>query len=83
MHAATAIWVFLPALLVAGCTVGPDYKKPDVPVPQEFRAQVETAEANSIADLPWWNVFNDQALQSLITEGLRNNNDIQVAVARI
>jgi multidrug efflux system outer membrane protein len=68
---------------MAGCTVGPDYQKPDVPVPQEFRAQIGTTEANSIADLPWWNVFNDKALQGLISEGLANNNDLHVAAARI
>ena len=33
--------------------------------------------------MPWWSVFNDQALQSLITEALTNNYDLQVAVARI
>jgi multidrug efflux system outer membrane protein len=72
----------LPAIM-AGCTVGPDYKKPDVPAPQEFRGQIGAGEASSIADLPWWDVFNDKALQALITEGLANNNDIKIAIARI
>jgi multidrug efflux system outer membrane protein len=81
--AALLLSVLPAATLIAGCTVGPDYKKPDVAVPQEFRGQLGLAEGNSVADLPWESVFNDQALQSLIAEGLANNHDIQVAVARI
>jgi multidrug efflux system outer membrane protein len=63
--------------------VGPAYKRPDVAPVAEFRSQVGPAEATSIADLPWWGVFNDTALQSLITEALKNNYDLQVAVSRI
>ncbi len=71
------------AFLLASCTVGPDYHKPAVTVPDQFRAQAGAAEAASIADQPWWGVFNDPALQQLIGEGLANNQDLQVAVARI
>jgi multidrug efflux system outer membrane protein len=63
--------------------VGPAYKKPDVATVPQFRFQVDPSEAASIADLPWWSVFNDKALQSLITEALTNNYDLQVAVSRI
>ena len=72
-----------PALLMTGCMVGPDYKKPDVPVPNDFRAQITPVDATSFADLPWWSVFNDKALQNLINEALANNHDLEVAVARI
>jgi outer membrane protein, multidrug efflux system len=68
---------------VAGCVVGPEYKRPVVTPPTQFRSQIGPAEAGSVADLPWWQVFNDTALQSLISEGLANNYDLQVAVARI
>jgi multidrug efflux system outer membrane protein len=80
---AVLLRVMLPAALMTGCTVGPDYQKPDVPVPQEFRAHIGPAEATSFADLPWWNVFNDKTLQTLIAQGLANNNDIAIAAARI
>jgi outer membrane protein, multidrug efflux system len=78
----------LPALLVvavtiAGCAVGPEYRRPDVTPPKEFRSQVAPAEAGSLADLPWWQVFNDKALQGLITQALAGNYDLKVAVARI
>jgi multidrug efflux system outer membrane protein len=75
--------MLLPALLGAACTVGPEYKKPELTVPDTFRSQISTTDATSIADLPWWNVFNDVALQNLIRESLANNYDLQIAVARI
>lgn len=78
-----SLGLFLPVLLASACTVGPDYKKPEVPVPPAFRAEIAAPEAASFADLPWWNVFDDSALHGLITEALANNNDLQVAVARI
>ncbi len=68
---------------IAGCVVGPAYKAPDVTPVAQFRHQVGPSEATSIADLPWWSIFNDKALQSLITESLTNNYDLQVAVSRI
>src|SRR5689334_5588575 len=73
-------------VLFAGCKVGPDYMKPDVTVPQEFREQSEVSyasDAASIADLPWWNLFEDQVLVDLIKKSLANNYDLKVAVARI
>lgn len=75
--------VSLLAAGLAGCVVGPGYKRPDVAPVQQFRSQVGPSEASSLADLPWWQVFNDKALQALISEGLANNYDLQAAVARI
>ncbi|HTT43704.1 MAG TPA: efflux transporter outer membrane subunit [Steroidobacteraceae bacterium] len=72
------------AVAIAGCTmVGPEYHRPEVAPPGQFRAQVAPAEASSLADLPWWQVFNDKALQGLIAEALSGNYDLKVAVARI
>jgi len=78
----------LPAVLavavsLGGCAVGPEYRRPDVAPPKDFRSQVAPAEAGSLADLPWWQVFNDKALQGLITQALAGNYDLKVAVARI
>src|SRR5215467_9593898 len=71
------------AVTIAGCAVGPEYHRPDVTPPQQFRSQVGAAEAGSLADLPWWQVFNDKALQGLISQALAGNYDLKVAVARI
>jgi len=71
------------AATIAGCKVGPEYRRPDATPPKDFRSQVASTEAGSLADLPWWQVFNDKALQGLITQALAGNYDLKVAVARI
>ena len=70
------------SLLLCGCAVGPNYKRPAVDSPSNFRfASIEST--NSFGDLPWWQVFKDDALQSLIREALTNNYDLKRAVARV
>jgi multidrug efflux system outer membrane protein len=63
--------------------VGPDYSRPPVLVPDNYRFAVEPATAESFADLPWWEVFRDPVLQELVREGLRNNYDLRIAAARV
>src|SRR5215472_548968 len=75
--------VLLSTGALAGCTVGPQYKRPDVTVATQFKSQIGPAEASSIADLPWWQVFNDKTLQGLISQAVQNNYDLEAAVARI
>jgi len=70
------------AALLAGCAIGPDYKRPPVADPPVFRGQA-TAEAASLADLPWWEVFQDPILKNLITEALGSNYDVNIAAARV
>ena len=71
------------ALLVAGgCAVGPDYKRPAVSEPGNFRFAAGVA-TNSLGDLPWWQVFKDPVLQELIYVALTNNYDLKQAVARV
>lgn len=63
--------------------VGPSYKQPDAGPPEQFRSQLTAPEAASLADLPWWKVFNDAALQHLIGTALIHNYDLRLAVARV
>ena len=70
------------AALLTGCAIGPDYKRPPVAEPPMFRGQ-PTVEAASLADLPWWEVFQDTILKNLITEALGNNYDVRIAAARV
>ena len=72
----------LAVLLLGGCAVGPDYKRPPVANPQVFRDQPSPEQA-SLADLPWWEVFKDPVLQSLIREALAGNYTVQIAAARV
>ena len=68
--------------LLGGCAIGPDYKRPAVAEPETFRGQA-TAEAVSLADAPWWEIFRDPILKDLIQEALRNNYDVRIAAARV
>src|SRR5258706_13637172 len=81
-----SIAILLSLLLPAGCAVGPNYKRPAVTVPERVRGApaptVEAAgagEAASLADRPWWEIFGDETLQSLIDDAIRSNYDIRMA----
>jgi outer membrane protein, multidrug efflux system len=72
--------------LLAGCAVGPKYRRPVVEPPSAFRGSSDTAAASdpdSLADLKWFEVFKDEQLQELIRTALVNNYDLRRAVARI
>lgn len=69
-------------LFQAGCAVGPDYQRPEVNTPAAFRGE-KNASTNSLADLPFSQVFQDDTLQTLIRTALTNNYDLRVAVTRV
>lgn len=66
-----------------GCAMGPNYKRPEVATPDQYRG-VETPAADvSLADKPWWDLFQDENLKVLIDEALRNSPDAIVAAQRV
>ncbi|HEY1760942.1 MAG TPA: efflux transporter outer membrane subunit [Bryobacteraceae bacterium] len=67
------------------CTVGPNYRRPSIATPQTFRAPdpLPPAQADSFADLKWFEVFKDEQLQALIRRALERNYDLREAVARV
>ena len=83
------LWGFILAAVTvtSACNVGPNYHRPNVQIPDSFRApaepQQQEAQANSFADLPWWQVFKDPPLQELIRTALKQNYDLQLAVERV
>src|SRR6266850_1363379 len=68
---------------LAGCAIGPNYKRPSLPVPERYYADERAAEARSLADVPWWDIFDDPILKSLIEEAIRNGFDARLAAARV
>lgn len=68
-------------IVVGGCTVGPDYRRPTVDTPANWR--VDEQEARKLADSEWWRQFNDPVLGNLVTTALRENKDLLIAAARI
>src|SRR6185295_17029807 len=78
--------VALVALLASAWTVGPNYKRPPVTMPDVFRSQTPNAPVGrqmSFADERWSAVFDDEALQRLIATALTENFDLQIAASRI
>ena len=75
---------FLPMALgaaLAGCTVGPDYERPPVPEHEQYREPNPSGE--SVANLPWWELYGDETLQTLIETALLNNKDLLASLSRI
>src|SRR6201991_49892 len=85
------VFMTLLVLLMLGCKVGPNYKRPAVDFPGNYRQAVapEIAPASSvsnnasIADEQWRSIFQDSALQHLIEQALANNLDLRIAAQRV
>jgi multidrug efflux system outer membrane protein len=77
-------FVAIAALLVlASCTVGPNYKRPVVPIPDRYYGAPAGTDARSLADTPWLDLFRDPTLRALIDESLRSGFDARIAAARV
>lgn len=68
---------------LTGCTLGPDYKRPTIVTPDNYRGLQGAPQQESLADLPWWEIFKDPVLQELTKEALSNNYDLRTAAARV
>ncbi|HUQ28880.1 MAG TPA: efflux transporter outer membrane subunit [Usitatibacter sp.] len=69
------------SLLLVGCMVGPDYRRPEQALPAAF---VEPASSATPAiDPRWWSLYRDPVLDDLVRTGLERNADIRLAVARV
>ena len=66
----------------AGCALGPNYKRPEIPAPPTWR-EIPVAEAESLANTAWWELFDDPQLQELVRIALVENKDLKIAVERI
>ena len=75
------------ALLLSGCTVGPNYKRPTVAVPGSYRGTISGEAAPTqlaaLGDQKWWDVFQDGQLRTLIRTALTQNYDSRVAASRV
>lgn len=69
------------AFMQGACMMGPDYTRPDTPKADAWRLTPATAE--SIANMPWWELLKDAELQKLIRAALQENLDLQIAAANI
>jgi multidrug efflux system outer membrane protein len=68
-------------MTLAGCAVGPDYRRPDVDVPKAWRTDAPAMA--EVINTPWWEQFDDAVLNELIDTALRENRDVRIAAARV
>lgn len=73
--------LILPIALLTACAVGPDYVRPPIDVAEKFR--MAPLEGESIANLRWWELLQDETLQLLIRQALQENKNLQQAVATV
>ncbi len=74
-------------IFLAGCTVGPNYKRPNTDAPIAYRGltaeEAASASTQSLGEQKWWEVFQDEELQKLIRTALQQNYDARIAAARV
>jgi multidrug efflux system outer membrane protein len=74
-------------VFLAGCTVGPNYKRPNTDVPTAYRGptpeEAASASTQSLGEQKWWDVFQDEELQKLIRTALKQNYDVRIAATHV
>jgi multidrug efflux system outer membrane protein len=70
-------------LALAACSVGPAYKRPDIPPPAEWREAPPNDHGGVWPSADWWHGFGSQTLDDLIAEAQRSNDDLAAAIARV
>jgi NodT family efflux transporter outer membrane factor (OMF) lipoprotein len=79
---ASSLLTAIGALALTGCAIGPNYHRPQIPVPDQFR-NAPVAGPNSIADTKWFDLFQDDTLKQFLTTALANNFDLRIAAERV
>lgn len=75
--------VIAAAVALAGCTVGPNYHRPAVDVPPNYRNADQPLGTPSIGSEKWWTIFQDAELRKLVRKALDRNYDVRIAASRI
>src|ERR1700712_2221136 len=66
-------------LILAGCVSGPDHKPPEMPLPAKF-SEGGNKVTGDIANIAWWNAFNDKRLEGFVGTGLAQNIQIMQSI---
>lgn len=69
------------ALLINGCKVGPNFEKTEMATSASFR--YDSIKSDTVVNLRWWELFNNQELDSLVLIGLQENKDVLTAASRV
>ena len=76
-------WLLGLAVALAGCAVGPNYRRPAVAVPDTFRGAAAAPSAASLADRKWSELFDDEVLRQFIATALAHNFDLAIAAEHV
>lgn len=68
---------------LSACAIGPNYRRPAIDMPPAYHGAESAASPESIADVPWWSLFQDPVLESLIDEALTNGYDMRIVATRV
>jgi len=71
------------SMFLLACAMGPDYSRPDISPSDSFRMAEEPKDLPSLANMPWWELYQDEELQRLIRIALDENKDLKRAIASI
>ncbi len=75
------IYLFLSLIFLSACKVGPNYETPELELPEQYRFAVDPVD--TVINLEWWNLFQDERLVQLIDSALQNNQDVRMAASKI
>ena len=78
----TAMALAMSAML-AGCMMGPDYKRPTMELPASYAPAPVNAATVAASHTTWWTIYNDAVLNNVVDEALKNNRDLVVGAARV
>jgi len=67
--------VLITSLLLSGCSLAPKMSTP--------KSELPASQKNIVINVQWWKQFNDENLNKLIVETLKNNDDLKLAVANV
>ncbi|HKT74462.1 MAG TPA: efflux transporter outer membrane subunit [Steroidobacteraceae bacterium] len=70
-------------VLLSGCAVGPNYKKPETPVSANFAGAEKTAFSSEETQARFWTLFNDDALNEVVEDALNANHDLRIALGHL
>ena len=80
------VWILaaVTSVVAAGCAVGPNYKRPQVPVPNQWTVTpARGTSTNPPETEEWWSSFQDAELNSLITRAVDRNLDLKLALEHV
>jgi multidrug efflux system outer membrane protein len=67
---------------LGGCSLGPNYKRPEVSLPDAY-PDASSASAGASVPTDWWRLYSDPGLDDLVASGLQKNSDLKLAIARM